>query len=137
MKLIRCILLLAALCSVGCAGIRESTRSLAGVSVRRLEDARASAVRGEFSGTADQCYAFTAAQAQQAGLLILQQNRSRLFLVITQIPGVVNSSEVGVFFVPIGTRQTRVEIASPSELAKRKVAQWLLPLLREQFPSGS
>ncbi|MDD8050951.1 MAG: hypothetical protein PHG55_06375 [Verrucomicrobiota bacterium] len=126
-------LLTMAFLATGCAGVRETTRSVVGVSVRKLEDARANALRSEWVCTPEQCFGFTAARAKESGLLVLQENRPRLYLVITQIPGVVNSSEVGVFFVPIGPRLTRVEIASPSELAKRKLSQWLLSVLPEEF----
>ena len=70
---------------------------------------------------------------QKGSLIIFIQNKEKGHIVFVGIPGSVNTTEVGVFFVPGKDNTVRLEISSLSTNAKKKTAELIFAELDKQF----
>jgi hypothetical protein len=110
----------------GCASVLDSPRSLLGVSTRDLELRRSHAVYKTLSCSATDAFDAAEAFAMANKYLVFRKDRAGLFLVLMHIPGAVDTTEVGVFLVPLDEgRSVRIEVSSRSSFARRVVAQTL------------
>ena len=102
----------------------ELTKTIWGSSTRALEEARASAITKTYDkGYWDVVRAATEIAQQQ--YTIFKKDEVRGYMVVLGIKGSVNTTEVGIFFVELGSAQTRVEVSSLSTNAKRIVSKSL------------
>jgi hypothetical protein len=67
-------------------------------------------------------------------LKIFLQDRVKSLIVLMNVPGCVDTTEVGLFFVTVDTGKTRVEVSSLSEIAKMNTAEIIFPELAKNFP---
>lgn len=63
------------------------------------------------------------------------KDRTRKHIVVMDIPGVINTTEVGIFFSNPDEKTTQVEIASLSPLAKERAAEIIFHQLETLFPT--
>ena len=63
------------------------------------------------------------------------KDRVQKHIIVMDIPGALNTTEVGIFFSNSDEKTTQVEIASLSPLAKEKAAQIVFHQLESLFPS--
>ena len=76
--------------------------------------------------------ATTPAQVNNLSLFI--KNRKRNFLVVMGVPNCVNTTEVGIFFVPLDGGNVRVDLSSLSTKAKRNASEMVFKELDKHFP---
>lgn len=62
------------------------------------------------------------------------QNKIKKYIVVMDIPGTINTTEVGIFFSNPDEQTTHVEVASLSPLAKEKIAALVFHQLETLFP---
>jgi len=137
------LILLFSFCG-GCSWVTEVGRTLWGTSTRALEDARKDAITMRFNCTFDECYdAVITLASEKSGekavsestdsedstetvesyFQIFHQNRIKGYIVVMNVPGNVNTTEVGIFFSRIKYQETRIDVSSLSSSAKRRVAE--------------
>lgn len=110
-------------CAVVNGGV-EVAKTIWGSSTRALEEARTTAL----VKTYDQSYWETIRAAEEycnKHFLIFKKEEVKGYFIIMHVRGAVNTTEVGIFFVEVKDKQTRVEISSLSTHAKRIVAKHL------------
>jgi len=64
---------------------------------------------------------------------IFIKNAQKKHLVIFNLPGSVDTTEVGVFFVPLENGRVKIDISSLSTNAKRTAAEIIFPELSQHF----
>lgn len=96
-----------------------------GSSTRALEKARSNALTKTYDKGYWDCFRTALKIVKKKQLVVFKKDEVRGLMVIMGIPGAVNTTEVGVFFVELNDNQTRVEISSLSTIAKRLLAKTL------------
>lgn len=136
------LMLLAFLFIAGCASVSEPFKFVMGTSTKALEEARENAMSANYECTLSQC--FDAALAlgvnyskgvpiNKKYYYIFQKSRKKGMIVVMEIPGQVNTTEVGIFFHSLDEKKTMIEITSLSSSAKKKVADELFAELGHHF----
>jgi hypothetical protein len=120
---ITALMLMIGLC--GCADVRDIPKSIWGSSTRVLEDARKTALVKTYDKSYWDCYKAAAKVVQKKNYVLFNKDDVRGYMVIMGIPGSVDTTEVGVFFVEVNDQQTRIELSSLSTNAKRLLAKSL------------
>ncbi len=143
MKNIYLISLLFSIIAVsGCSHVVELSKTLWGSSTRALEKARENADDKTFECSIDECFdaALSLAKEDEAQdskskkvFDLFLVNRQKQHIVVMGVPGSVNTTEVGVFFVDAGAKATRVEVSSLSSNARQRVSEIIFKELEEQF----
>ncbi len=110
----------------------ETARKVLGTSVTHLEEARADAMVMSFDCSFADCFdsVLTLSRNEYMGDSLsgakpfetFQKDRVRGILVVMGVPGNVDTTEVGIFFVEM-RNGVRIEISSLSTAAKEKVAK--------------
>ena len=108
----------------GCASLKEFSKTIWGSTTRVLEDARNNAITKTYDKGYWDCYR-AAWDIVKKKYVLFQKDEVRGFMVVMGIPGAVNTTEVGVFFVELNDHQTRMELSSLSTHAKRLLAKGL------------
>ncbi|MEI7999268.1 MAG: hypothetical protein WCH62_07190 [Candidatus Omnitrophota bacterium] len=108
----------------GCGTLCEFSKSIWGSTTRVLEDARSNAITKTYEKSYWDCFK-VAANIISKKYVLFQKNEVRGFIVVMGIPGSVDTTEVGVFFVEINDHKTRIELSSLSTNAKRLLAKGL------------
>ncbi|GEM_PF-3160694 len=72
--------------------------------------------------------------SSQDSYYVFIQSRIKKYIVVMDIPGTINTTEVGIFFSNPDEQTTHVEIASLSPLAKEKIAALVFHQLETLFP---
>ena len=116
----------------GCASLCDVPRTIVGYSTRDLEAARANAVYQIYSPAETQVFSAVLLAARKERYTVFMKEEARGLIVLMNIPGVVDTTEVAVFLSndPAG-KGTKVEIASRSTPAKRAVALAVFPRLSD------
>ncbi|MBF0490872.1 MAG: hypothetical protein HQL15_09750 [Candidatus Omnitrophica bacterium] len=109
---------------VGCTGLKDVPKSIWGSSTRVLEEKRINALTKTYDKGYWECIRTASAVAKKK-YVIFKKDEVRGLMVIMGIPGSVNTTEVGVFFVELNDHQTRIELSSLSTNAKRLLAKGL------------
>ena len=109
----------------GCAGLMDVPKTIWGSSTRVLEEARSNALVKTYDKGYWDCFRAVLDVVQKRRYVVFQKDEVRGFMVIMGIPGSVNTTEVGVFFVELNDHQTRIELSSLSTNAKRLLAKGL------------
>ncbi len=125
----------------GCSFVQECGKTLWGSSTRALEKARDQALAQRFRCSLEDCYE-TALELtgssedfgpEQVTFQLFLERRRENFFVVMGIPGSVDTTEAGVFFVPVNDSEVRVEVSSLSSNAKARVAEAVFAYLSERF----
>jgi len=103
----------------------ELGKTIWGSSTRALEQARDKALTKTYDKPYWDCVRSTIAVVGKRKWVIFKKDEVNGYLVIMGVKGCVNSTEIGIFFDEISDTQTRIEVASLSTNAKRKVARAL------------
>lgn len=123
-----------AVCLVtGCARTTEIAKVILGSSTKALEEARTTALSAVYSCGYEECFEEVLKIAENRKLTVFIKDRNKSRIVLMGIPGNTNTTEVGVFFLTFGPKETKLEIASLSRSAKEKTADIIFSQLREVY----
>ena len=118
----------------GCSALSDMPASVAGVSVRALEDARVDAIYQSYPCTINDCFDAVIKMAGEREYYIFTEDRIRGLVILMKIPGCVDTTEVGVFVSEsLHGEGVLVELSSRSLLAKKTVAKALFTALAARF----
>ena len=118
----------------GCATVKDVSRNFAGTSTRDLEAGKADSVYQVYSCSMADCFAAVTDVADENNYYTFMQDEARGLIVIMNIPGCVDTTEVGIFFTALSGQQgTRIELSSRSSPAKKEVAKVLFSELNDRF----
>ena len=125
----------------GCAWVVDFPRTAWGSSIRVLSDKRSDAETQTFSCKKEVCFEIVEALTLPHGVkdenddkfvLFANDPRGR-YLIVMDVPGSVNTTEVGIFFDELEAGQTKVDISSLSSRAKQAVAEIVFTKLSEGY----
>jgi len=122
------ILFLAIVFSVGCARLTEDVKVFAGTSTKALEEAKTTSGLNQsevFKGAYPDIYrqVYDLLKKKQITLFLYSQLKHRI--VAMHFLGDSDTTEVGIFFEEVGTRETKVIITSLSP-GRLKIATGLI-----------
>ncbi len=115
-------------CAVYNGGV-ETAKTIWGSSTRALENDREQAIANTYNKNFWEVLRGSLEAARKQGYVVFKKDEVKGYLVLMGIPGSVNTTEVGVFFVELGENETRVEVTSLSTNAKRMVSKTLFQQL--------
>ncbi|MBF0619955.1 MAG: hypothetical protein HQL19_07300 [Candidatus Omnitrophica bacterium] len=131
------ILLISVVIFSGCASFWDAPRNVVGVSTRALENARKDSVFQVYACEYADCFNAVVDSAEKSKYIVFMKDQIRGLVVIMNIPGVVDTTEVGVFIAPLANHKgVKVELSSRSTPARRAVAQILFTDLAARFPKS-
>jgi hypothetical protein len=120
------VVLVLAVFSAGCASLTDAPRKVIGISTRTLEHEKGASIYQSYDCDLSGCFSAVLEIADNARYHVFMKDQIRGLIVLMNIPGAVDTTEVGVFFTPDPKgRGVRVECSSRSSSAKRSVAQML------------
>ena len=137
------VLLAGATLFLGCTPVAEVGKKFWGSSTETLNNGRKMALKKTFQCTMDACFDkvleltnipknVTLLQRNQY-MDLFQQNRRKMLIVVMGVPGAVDTTEVGIFFVPLAQNTVRIELSSLSTAAKVKASDLVFAKLAESF----
>ena len=109
----------------GCASVTEVGKTFWGSSTREMEKRRVDAITRTYPKGYWECMEAVLKAVEENHYLIFQKDEVRGHVVVMGIPGYINTTEVGIFFVEISDNEVRIELSSLSTNAKRAVAKAL------------
>jgi hypothetical protein len=127
------ILVFTAFVLTGCATIADAPKNIVGFSTRDMEAARVKATTADFQADFTGVFDTVLALAKENNYYVFTQDEVRGLIVLMNIPGFVDTTEVGVFITPLKGGAFRVEVSSRSSPAKEAVAKAILGKLEEKF----
>ncbi|MBF0331870.1 MAG: hypothetical protein HQL17_08020 [Candidatus Omnitrophica bacterium] len=118
----------------GCASLTDIPKKMGGTSRRTLEEAKQNSIYQVYSCDITACFDAVIEIATKANYNIFMKDRVRSFISLMNVPGVVDTTEVGVFLTEISNgKSVRVELSSRSSPAKKTAAKLLFSELSERF----
>lgn len=117
----------------GCAFIKNTPATIAGYSFNDLEHRRQDALYQIYDASIVDCYHAVLTIAKENQHTIYYQNLERSMIVLMDIPGAVNTTEVGVFFKSLEHGKVKVEIVSRSSFAKKTVANFFFAEIQKRI----
>ena len=122
--------------STGCAFVSEVGKSVWGFSaevgktfwgssIREMEKRRVDAITRTYHKGYWECMEAVLKVIKENNYKIFQKDEVRGYVVVMGIPGYIDTTEVGIFFVEISDHEVRIELSSLSTNAKRAVAKAL------------
>ena len=126
-------LVLSVLLFSGCASTIEAIKAVLGSSTKALEEARVEALSQTYACDYDQCFDAVIDLAKEKKLTVFIKDRKKSRIVLMGIPGSVDTTEVGVFFLSFGPQETKLEVASLSLSARDKVAEMVFENLSKAY----
>jgi hypothetical protein len=127
------ILLLVACALSGCATVTDAPKNIVGISTRGIEAARVEASSGDFQADFTGLYDAVLAVAKENNYYIFSQDEVRGLIVFMNVPGFVDTTEVGIFISPLKSGEFRVEVSSRSAPAKEAVASVIFEKLADRY----
>ena len=133
------------LCSA-CGFLQEGAKTFWGSSIRALAQARPEGIRATYSCIPEACFDKVLAmtyvgekpkRSQGKDFRLFLKDRRAGHIVIMEVPGAVDTTEVGIFFDAVGSGQTQVEIASLSSAAVSVTAEIIFAILDQDFVRNS
>jgi hypothetical protein len=103
----------------------EVSKTLWGSTTRALEAARDKAMTKTYDKSYWDCMRSAVAVVKKKKWVIFQKDETKGYMVVMGVRGCVNTTEIGIFFVELAHKQTRIEISSLSTNAKHLVARYL------------
>ena len=117
------VLLTVGLC--GCSTAMDIPKTIWGSSTRVLEQERGNAISKTYDKGYWDCVRTAKDVIEKKTLVLFKKDEVRGVFIVMGIPGAVDTTEVGVFFVELNDHQTRIELSSLSTHAKRLLAKTL------------
>jgi hypothetical protein len=118
----------------GCASLWDTPKAVAGFSIRDLEAARANAVSQVYQAGPDEVFTAVLEELKELKYLVFMQDDVRRFISVMNIPGAIDTTEVGIFVTELpGGQGVKVELSSRSTPARRAVAMALFDKLSEKL----
>ena len=127
------ILVFTAFILTGCASITDAPKNIVGFSTRDMEAARSQATTADFQADFTGVFDTVLDVAKDNNYYVFSQDEIRGLIVLMNIPGFVDTTEVGVFISSLKGGAFRVEISSRSSPTKEAVAKAVLGKLEEKF----
>lgn len=115
----------------GCAHVQEAAKKIWGSSISHLEKERPNGQSAVFDLPYDQCFKQAEKIIAYYGGTVYLKDEKKGYLAAMGFKGLVDTTEVGVFFTVIDGHQTRVEVASMSPKLMRKVAGYVFSGLQK------
>lgn len=113
---------------LGCAGLKEKVRGIAGVSTRTLEESRKDAVTKTVQRDYNTCYLMTKTVLDKIKAYVFAEDtRKRLIAIYVSEQ---DTTPVGIFFTEIDPNSTQIDVSSPSAFAKDLIAGELFSALQ-------
>lgn len=147
--MIKNVILIYTIFLVGCQTVYEPVKMIWGSSTYRLEKERVNAIRETFNCSLAECFEAVLdltetkivkpandedqeeVVAKYFDLFLKKPEKS--MMVVMNVPGNIDTTEVGIFFSRVQQKTTSVEISSLSSSAKRTVSEIIFKVLRERF----
>jgi hypothetical protein len=117
----------------GCATVAEAPKNIIGISTKGIETARVDASFGDFQADFTGLYDAILAIADKNSYYIFSQDEVRGLIVLMNVPGFVDTTEVGIFISPRKSGEFRVEVSSKSAPAKEAVASVIFEKLADKY----
>jgi hypothetical protein len=128
--------------SLGCARVMEPVKVVWGSSTRALEKARVDALSKSYRCAYSDCFDAVlglSRHVQADGSLetgfynVFIEDRVKRHIVVMGVAGNVDTTEVGIFFSQPDLTTVKLDVASLSSTAKRKVAEAVFSALGSRF----
>jgi len=110
---------------IGCAGMKEFARGIAGTSTKILEEQRPNAITKVINEDYFACYNNTLRALKEVGAYVYDQDIKKD--VIAFYVSEEDTTPVGIFFKQVDADNTQVEVVSPSGYAKEFIAEKIFP----------
>ena len=104
---------------------QETVKTIWGSSTRALENERVHAQVKTYSFSYWEVFKAAKRVIEQQGYVLFKSDDIRGVMIVMGVPQTVNTTEIGIFFVEEGERQTRIEVTSLSTNAKRLLSKTL------------
>ncbi|MBF0122297.1 MAG: hypothetical protein HQL21_02670 [Candidatus Omnitrophica bacterium] len=117
----------------GCATLWDAPKNIVGFSTKDMEDARSESLYQSYQGDFLGIFQAIIEIANENKYYVFSQDEVRGMAIIMNIPGAVDTTEVGVFLTSLDTGNVKVELSSRSAPAKKTVAQVLFLDLGKKF----
>ncbi len=139
----------------GCACVQEPFKAVWGSSTKALNDNRDTATVKMYECFANDCFdkivgiikdhEEKAKKKTQIGdeeveveevvkYTLFIQDRKNYLIVVMNIPGSIDTTEVGIFITPLKLKESRVEIVSLSTAAQKTVSKTIFDQLDKTYP---
>jgi len=116
------IMTIISLSILGCAKIKEFPRILWGSSTKALDEARHRGVSKNYNCNIELCFEDVLELAKKEGLEIYIKDHKRWLIVVMGLKDSIETTEVGLFFSAIGSKETKIEVVSLSDSAQKTAA---------------
>jgi hypothetical protein len=113
---------------LGCAGVRETVKGIAGTSTKVLEEARPDAVSKTVQHDYNTSYLMTKTILDKIKAYVYAEDTGKRLIAI--YVSEEDTTPVGIFFTEINPNSTKIEVSSPSEFAKHFIAGELFSTLK-------
>ena len=128
------LVLLSVFIFAGCSTVKDVSRNFMGVSTNDLEAGKADSIYQVYSCGMEECFQAVTDVARKNKYYTFMKDELRGFIVVMNIPGCVDTTEVGVFFTELSKqRGVKIELSSRSSPAKKVVAKVLFSELNDRF----
>lgn len=127
-----CLLLLAS--ALLLIGAGSGCQTILGTSMADVEKARATADVKTVSAPADTVFQTLLGAADENKLLVFVKNPAARTLLLMNIPGSIDTTEVGVFVTETKPGESKVEVSSRAPFAKDTASKLLFKALDTRFP---
>ena len=118
----------------GCTTLCDAPKNIIGFSTKDIEVARAESLYQSYQGEFSDVFNAVIDIAKENKYYIFTKDEIRGMIILMDIPGAVDTTEVGVFVTSLeGKKGVKVELSSRSTPAKRTVAQGLFLNLGKKF----
>lgn len=117
----------------GCARITETVKVMWGSSTKALEESRWQATSKTFACSLAACKEHIANIAREETLQVFMDNPKKKLMIVMGIPGSISTTEVGIFFSPVDSKKTKIEVTSLSLQAQETAAQIFFSHLKKVF----
>ena len=114
----------------GCASLWDAPKNILGYSTREMEEARATSSYLVYQTDLKSAFDAVADIVTDKSLYVHIKDELRGMIVVMNVPGVVDTTEVGIFFTA-QENGVKVEVSSRSTPAKKAVALMLFSALPE------
>ena len=128
------LILLSVLALAGCSTLKTVSQNFMGVSTKDLEAGKADSIYQVYPCRMEACFDAVTDIAHKSKYYIFMSDEIRELIVLMNIPGCVDTTEVGVFFTDLPKGQgVKIELSSRSSPAKKSVAKLLFSELNARF----
>ncbi len=141
MKTYILIIIISSIYISGCSWVVDLPRSILGSSIRVLSDKRTEAQTKTFDCDLSSCFEavlemtlpYGAEDLEDEKFVVFAKDARQRYMILMDVPGSVDTTEVGVFFDTLDDGRVKVDISSLSTRAKNKVAELVFDHLSGRF----